>query len=372
MDNGIKKSNNTHSNKSSGGTSSNASAASAQSHSGSNAKRTNGGIGGRGVSPVPFVLTVVFVALLLVAVYFGTVEGWFTQEQSPASADVTLAPEHSAIPQPTDSDPISTLPDDSAVTVYAIDVGQGDCLLLVSPNGKTMLVDAGESKYFNVVSDFLKSKNIERLDVVVATHPHSDHIGAMTKVINSFEIGTFYNCPVDHDTATYEKMLNALVEKQVETVDAWGGRDSVIEWDEACTVRILSPLEGVDYDDLNNWSIVLRVEYGTSAIILTGDAEAFAEAAMLNALPAEYFSAQVLKVGHHGSSSSTSDAFLSAVSPSYAIISLGKDNDYGHPHKETISKLNAAGIPIYRTDELGTITIMLYKRSITVSPSLGG
>ncbi|MEL7609050.1 MAG: ComEC/Rec2 family competence protein [Bacillota bacterium] len=276
----------------------------------------------------------------------------------------------SRTPSPTAAPEQSSTEEEDALRAYIIDVGQGDSILLVSPSGKTMLVDAGESGSFENIDALLAQKQIETLDVVVATHPHSDHIGGMTKVINKYTINDFYLPDIEHTTSAFANMLEALSDHKVKVHKAQGGKDALISWDPQVEVRILSPLAGGDYgDDLNAWSIVLRVKFGDTAILLTGDAEAPTESFALNSLPASYFKATVLKLGHHGSSTSTSEAFLKAVSPEIAVASLGKDNDYGHPHAETLALLARYDIPLYRTDESGTIEVVLdgSKASVTTA-----
>ncbi|MDL2258598.1 MBL fold metallo-hydrolase, partial [Eubacteriales bacterium OttesenSCG-928-K08] len=139
---------------------------------------------------------------------------------------------------------------------------------------------------------------------------------------------------------------------------AYAGLDALIEWDEQVEIRILSPFDGYEYD-LNNASVVCRVKFGETSVLLTGDAEIPAEKIALNELPASYFSATILKMGHHGSSTSTGAALFDAVKPEAAFMSLGEDNSYGHPHREIIELLNGAKIPYYRTDESGIIHFTL-------------
>ncbi|OQB23360.1 MAG: ComEC family competence protein [Firmicutes bacterium ADurb.Bin182] len=253
------------------------------------------------------------------------------------------------------------------LTVYVIDVGQGDSILLLSPSGKTMLIDAGESSAFPAIDALLKELNIKRLDIAVATHPHSDHIGAMEKVIRNYEIGAFYMPPVEHTTKTFENMLTALDELSVPVKKAEVGSTEPVSWDDAVQILVLSPFD-VEYDDLNDYSIMLNVRFKETAVMLTGDAEQTAEALALKELPNRYFKADVLKLGHHGSSTSTSDKFLAKVDPEIAVISVGAGNDYGHPHDETIEKLKSSGISVYRTDENGTVKIVLDGTNVKVLP----
>lgn len=253
----------------------------------------------------------------------------------------------------------------AALEVYFLDVGQGDSIFLRSPNGKTMLVDTSESKYYDVIDSFLKAQGVTKLDAVVATHPHSDHIGGMAKLIKNYDIGVFYISPVEHTTSTYENMISAIEDRNVETVAVYADEMSTVEWDKDVNVRVLSPFTDQDYD-LNNWSIVLNIAYGNTSVLLTGDAEEPAETVMLKKLPAEYFKATVLKLGHHGSSTSTSAAFWAAVTPEAVAIEVGEGNDYGHPHRETLEMLAKWGGPVYRTDLNGTIHFTLDGKGYTV------
>lgn len=238
---------------------------------------------------------------------------------------------------------------DGELKVHYIDVGQADSILIQSPNGKNMLIDAGETKK-NAVLDYLNGLGVKKLDVIVATHPHSDHISEMASVIKNFETGVFYMPKVQHTTKTFENMIDALSEKNVTVKEALAG--VVIDFDKDLNCRIVAP-NGSSYDDLNNWSAVVHISYGNTAFIFTGDAEDISENEIVSG--GADIKADVLKVGHHGSSSSTSRAFLEKVNPEYAVISAGKDNDYGHPHKETINILNEFGVKIYQTFEIGTI-----------------
>lgn len=316
-------------------------------------------------------LLVLAVCALLYA--FGGQSVWEVPEEpvgpvsssTPAQNIETDTPVSSAAPDTAEE---TAAPLDGTLSVYVMDVGQGDSILLISPSGKTMLVDASESKAFSHIDAFLQEHGVETLDVVVATHPHSDHIGGMTKVINNYEIGTFYLPNVTHTSATFEKMLAALEDRNITVRQAEATDNSFIEWDGSVEVRILSPVINADYGrDLNDWSVMLHISYGDTSILLTGDAEEYAEWYTLNSFPAEYFDADVLKLGHHGSSTSTSDEFFEAVSPDYAVASMGADNEYGHPHKETIELLEENGVPFYRTDRDGDISIVMDGASVAIT-----
>lgn len=278
---------------------------------------------------------------------------------------------------PSGSEPVSSgskeneLQDISGtVKVHFIDVGQGDSILIQSGK-ECMLVDAGTNESGPEVVRYLKSLGISRLSYLIGTHPHEDHIGGMDDVIRSFAIGTVIMPDVSHTTRTYEDVLDALIDKELNVTKPVPG--TVYQLGEA-SFTILSPTEEVEEQaasdgDLNNLSVGIRLTFGANAFVMCGDAEALSEVAMVES--GLTLKADVLKLGHHGSSTSTCDSFLQAVSPSIAVVSCGKDNSYGHPHRETMDKLAAKGIAVYRTDEQGTLTATSDGSIITWSMGAG-
>ncbi|WP_252244524.1 MULTISPECIES: ComEC/Rec2 family competence protein [unclassified Clostridium] len=230
--------------------------------------------------------------------------------------------------------------------IHYIDVGQGDSEL-IQVDGKNILIDAGNND--SMAYNYLKKLGIKKLDYVMATHPHSDHIGGMSEVINNFEIGEFYAPKINHTTKTFENMVKALQSKGIKlTAPTVGDTLNVGN----ATLQFLAP-NSSKYEDMNNYSIACKLKYGNTSYVFMGDAESLSEGEIL--AKQLDISAEVLKLGHHGSHSSTSQVFLDKVNPKYAIVSCGKENDYGHPHKETIDKLNSKNIEILRTDVSGTI-----------------
>lgn len=239
---------------------------------------------------------------------------------------------------------------DAELAVHFIDVGQGDSTL-IEANGHYMLIDAGEKDQTDTVINYLKAQGVKSLDYVIGTHPHSDHIGGLEGVIREFDVKNVLLPEKEHTTRIYEKLLDAIADKNLMvTIPKVGESCSLGE----ASFQIISPSR--DYgDNLNNWSIGIRLVYGETSFVLCGDAEKEAEQdILLSGLPLK---ADVLKVSHHGSSTSSSLEFINAVSPRYAVISCGKNNDYGHPHKETLDLLKKQGINVLRTDQLGTIVI---------------
>lgn len=250
---------------------------------------------------------------------------------------------------------------DADLSVHYIDVGQGDCSLVVYGDN-TVLIDAGERDYGEAVVDYIRSLGIEQLDYIIATHPHSDHIGGLTDVINEFEAGTVIAPKVSDElvpTGTvYEDFLKALSKKGLMLTAAEAGTVYDLSKPEKegdnTSFEILGPIRS-DYEDLNDWSVVIRLVHGENSFVFTGDAGTAAEEDIM-LLPKD-ISADVLKVGHHGSSTANSKLFLMRVAPKAAVIPCGNDNSYGHPHKEVIDRLKLLGTEIYRTDAYGTVVV---------------
>ena len=245
-----------------------------------------------------------------------------------------------------------TLPSGSPgnmLKVHFIDVGQGDAILVQTPTGQNMLIDAGENDQGDVVVNYLVSQGVKDLDIVVGTHPHSDHIGGLDTVINYFPVKNIYMPKVTQNTKTFLDVLTAAKNKGLQITTAKAG---VVVPLDGVICRFIAPLQD-SYEDLNNYSAVIKLEYGSQSFLFTGDAETVSETQILGS--GADLKSTVLKVGHHGSSTSTGTAFLKAVTPQYAVIMVGRDNSYGHPHAQTLSRLGKAGVTIYRTDQNGTI-----------------
>ena len=239
--------------------------------------------------------------------------------------------------------------------VYFIDVGQGDSeLIRLKDSGIDILIDAGTRSTKQELADYLKELGVDDIDILIGTHPHEDHIGGMAKIIEEFPIGTLY-LPETSDemtptTKTYESLLDAAENKNV-TVRTAAAGDVLLEQGNT-SFKVLSPSH-TDYDNLNDYSIVTRLKVGDTAFLFQGDAETPVEEEILDS--GADVSCDVIKLGHHGSSTSSSRAYLEAANPSAAVISCGVGNEYGHPHRETMDLLEKLSITPYRTDTQKTL-----------------
>lgn len=247
--------------------------------------------------------------------------------------------------------------------VHFIDVGNADCIL-VRQEDKTMLIDAGERKSNTTLRRYLDTYGVEKFDLVIATHPHADHIGGMAYVLENYPVERFVMSYMEEEhtptTASYENMLEALLEKEVPVDEAVPG--AVYELGTA-RLQILAPYE--TSDEANNVSVVTRLTFGEKAFLFTGDAEKSVEKQMISGAYA--LKADVLKLGHHGSNTSNSTAFLRQVAPDFAVITCGADNDYGHPHQEVMDRLDRQGMTVYRADIDGHIVFTTDGATLSVS-----
>lgn len=239
--------------------------------------------------------------------------------------------------------------------VYFIDVGQGDSeLIRLKDSGIDILIDAGTRSTKQELADYLKELGVDDIDILIGTHPHEDHIGGMAKIIEEFPIGTLYLPETSEEmtptTKTYESLLDAAESKNV-TVRTAAAGDVLLEQGNT-SFKVLSPSH-TDYDNLNDYSIVTRLKVGDTAFLFQGDAETPVEEEILDS--GADVSCDVIKLGHHGSSTSSSRAYLEAANPSAAVISCGVGNEYGHPHRETMDLLEKLSITPYRTDTQKTL-----------------
>ena len=232
--------------------------------------------------------------------------------------------------------------------VYFIDVGQGDACLVRSPSGHYMFIDAGPTENAPSTVQFLRSHGVDKLEVLLLTHPHEDHFGGMTQIIETFDIARFITHRGFADMYPVTR-FRTMLDDDTDFVGIAAGETFSFD---GILIEVLSP-KNVDPDDPNESSLCLKLTYGDTSFLFTADIGNAAENALL-ACDADLH-ADVLKVAHHGSSASSSAAFLDAVQPSAAVISVGAGNDYGHPSSNTLRTLEARGTDIYRTDQCGSV-----------------
>lgn len=276
-----------------------------------------------------------------------------TTEQEPVPATGTA---QTTVPATTES----TAETDLEVSI--IDVGQGDATLVKLPNGKTMLVDAGPDVQASAVENELSKRGIDKIDYLIATHADSDHIAGMSAIVGNHEIGEFLAPQSTHTTDSYLDLLQAVENKGIATNAAWAG--DVIAYGSDFSVKILSPAEGQTYTESNDWSVVLLITYGNTKMLLTGDAPK----EVLKGLNVGKI--DVLKVSHHGSDTGTDSELISALSPKYALISYGVENEYGHPYQSVLDALSSA--TVYGTGANGTICLTSDGSTFTVASEKNG
>ncbi len=238
---------------------------------------------------------------------------------------------------------------DSKYSYHFIDVGQGDCTLILSDEA-SVVVDSGPGDHTHTTVEYIKQFTDE-IDAMILTHPHEDHIGAADVIIEDIGVKTVIMPDASSETACFEKLLDTIEENDCSVEEGKAGeRFSFGDID----IELYAP-NSESYSDTNNYSIVAKVITGNVSAVITGDAESASEKEILTNFPAYKLDADILKVGHHGSSTSTTSEFLEAVSPEYAMISCGEGNSYGHPHDSLISLLENYSIDYYRTDTMGTV-----------------
>ena len=254
---------------------------------------------------------------------------------------------------------------EGTLEVHFIDVGQGDAILIKSPQGGFMLIDAGESSEYGRLSAYLDAQKVTALEYAVFTHPHSDHIGGGAKIVENYPVGLLIMPDAVHTSKAYENLIDAALAAGIEaSLPRFGDKYNF----GGAAIQILAP-NGEEYSNLNNYSVVIRLTFGDTAFVFAGDAEKLSEKEILSAAADAGLDLRcdVLKAGHHGSSTSTGEAFLDALRPGAAVITCAAGNSYGHPNKALLDLLSARGIKVYRTDIDGTIVMRSDGKQITVS-----
>ncbi len=240
-------------------------------------------------------------------------------------------------------------PDDGEISVHFLDVGQGDCEFVQLPNGETILIDGGESVMGDRVVENISAIGYDEITYLVATHPHSDHIGGLCAVLDAFEVQNVYMPDASSESDYYGNFLQTVYDENCKVLRAKSGV-SIID-SEDLSVYFIAPVSS-SYSEENNFSAVLRIEYGENSFMFMGDAETLVE----NELSGDV-SADVIKVGHHGSSTSSSENFVNRVDADFAVIECG-ENSYGQPNGEVVERWESSGADVYRTDEYGNITFV--------------
>lgn len=247
--------------------------------------------------------------------------------------------------------------------IYFLDVAQGDSTFIITPNNKTLLIDAGDiNEYYNygeLVCKFIKSFGYDKIDIAIISHPHRDHIGGMVFILSNLKVEKFYDPGFPYPSYTYQKILEIVREKNIEYNLAREGIE--IKLDPDLGIDILYPPKNLLFDAPNDNSIVLRIKYKEICILFTGDIEINAEEKIFKKYKKlnQKIVSNILKVPHHGSQTSSTEKFLNLVSPEVAIVFCGKNNRFGFPHREIIKRYKDFGIEIYRTDLDGNIEIII-------------
>jgi len=313
---------------------------------------SNGKNGRKALSKLLTTFAIILVFMFLECILYGTQENGTIGDTNNSSNKEEVSNVQSA---------------EGELTLIMIDVGQADSFLLVQ-DGKTALIDCGTRSTGEDVVEYLKSQGITRLDYVFGTHPHDDHMGGMYDVITNFEIGKIIIPETKLGEITSNWYMKLMQEFKNGLYDVEYPKLGEVYNLGGATMKIIGPISEPD-GNLNNYSIVLKVSFGDMDVIMTGDAETVVEKEILES--GENIDAEILKVGHHGSDTSSSEEFLDAITPEYALISAKIGNMYKHPVESTMEKLENRDIEVYRTDENGTVVVTITTDDISFSCNPG-
>lgn len=243
---------------------------------------------------------------------------------------------------------------DNTLAVHILDVGQGDCTLIITPDGQSVLIDTGLNSSEQMVRSYLKNHHIRKIDFMILTHLHDDHIGGADMLLQEFEVSYVVACPGDEtqpDVLRLNTALKSAMDTRKTQLIKPGIGDKITLGEAIFTFLYVPQADASD----NNASLLIRLDYGENAFLFAGDAEEEEEEIFLHSVAGPLLQADFLKISHHGASSSTTPSFLQAVTPKIAVISAGSGNAYGHPHEETLQRLRKAMAEIHRTDREGTL-----------------
>jgi competence protein ComEC len=245
---------------------------------------------------------------------------------------------------------------DNRAHVYMLNVGQGDSFLIQTANGRQILVDGGRDA--SALSELARvmPRGDRTIDLVIATHPDADHIGGLPLILSRYKVGAVLTTEAASETATYRSLMQMLHEKQIPAYYARHGMSIALDATLPTILSILFPDRSTGGWETNTASVIARLDAGNASALFTGDSPQSVETFLARSVP-EKIDTDVLKLGHHGSKTSSGEAFLKAVSPTLALISAGVDNRYGHPHNEVTERLHALGIPWISTQQSGTVDI---------------
>ncbi|QKE71328.1 MBL fold metallo-hydrolase [Arthrobacter citreus] len=247
------------------------------------------------------------------------------------------------------------------LNVHFIDVGQGDAIYIKTPNGDDIVIDGGNKAKGDIVVDYLKKQKVKDIEVMISTHPDADHVGGLDEVLEAFKVKSVYAPNVSNNTQAFKQFLTAVKNEKLKIKPVTAGFKLDLK---GVSAEFVGPVKSYSKSDLNDWSAVLKLVYNKNSFLFTGDAESKSEQDMIKSK--KDLKVDVLKVGHHGAKTSSSQAFLDKVKPKFAVIGVGANNRYGHPTNDTLNRLKKYKTKVYRTDKNGSVVVTSDGKKITV------